>query len=205
MRANQLINLLSISTCLLLGATSSSQAALITATYAVTAGDFEDSNFNPPPSPSTTFVSGTISFTFDTDIPSQNEIVPDSVIGFDITDNNGVLHDHDETDTGVNTALNTFLDSGRITYGASVSSVAFMVGLSDDFRLQWDINLTTFEVTSVVENFVYNSTVDPFYTAGFTTVELISVSAVPIGPAAPLFVLGATMLGFVSFRRKVNR
>jgi len=205
MRVNQLIRLLSLFASLLFGATSVSQAALITATYAVTAGDFEDSNFNPPPSPSTTFVSGTVTFTFDTDIPSQIEIMPDSVIGFDITDNDGTLHDHDETDTGVNTSLNTFLVSGRITYGASVNSVAFMVGLSDDFRLQWDINLTTFEVTAVTENLVYNSTVDPFYTAGFTTVELISVSAVPIGPAAPLFLLGATMLGFVSLRRKVNK
>ena len=191
-----------LSGCLLLGAAAVSQAAIITATYQVTAGDFEDSNFNPPPPPSTTFVSGTVTFTFDTEIPSQNEIMPDTVTGFDITDNNGTTHDYNETDSGVNTDLNIFTDFGRITYGGNTSSVDFMVGLSDDFRLQWDINLTNFEVTSVFENFAYVTTTDPFYRAGYTTVELISVSAVPIGPAAPMFLLGAAMLGLVSFRRK---
>jgi hypothetical protein len=188
--------------CLLTGAASVSQAAIVTATYQVTAGDFEDSNFNPPPSPSTTAVSGTVTFTFDTEIPSQNEIMPDTVTGFDITDNDGITLDYDETNSGVNTDLNIFTDFGRITYGGSTSSVDFMVGISDDFRLQWDINLTDFEVTSVFENFVYVTTADPFYRAGYTTVELISVSAVPIGPAAPMFLLGATMIGLVSFRRK---
>ena len=191
-----------VSGCLLLGAATVSQAAIITATYQVTAGDFEDSNFNPPPPPSTTFVSGTVTFTFDTAIPSQNEIMPDAVTGFDITDNDGITLDYDETNSGVNTDLNIFTDSGRITYGGNTSSVDFMVGLSDDFRLQWDINLTNFEVTSVFENFAYVTTADPFYRAGYTTVELIGVSAVPIGPAAPMFLLGAAMLGLVSFRRK---
>lgn len=202
MRVNLVLKSLLLSACLLFGAVSFSHAALVTATYMVTAGDFIDSNFNAPPPPSTTFVSGTVTFTFDTDIPSQNEINPVSVVGFDITDNDGVVHDHNETDSGVNTSLNIFTDSGRITFGGDVSSVAFMVGISDDFRVQWDINLTTFEVTSVFENFTYNSTVDPFYTAGFTTVELVSVTSVPIGPAAPLFILGATMLGMISFRKR---
>lgn len=79
-----------------------------------------------------------------------------------------------------------------------------MVGIFDDFRLQWDINLTTYEVTSVFENFSYVTTTDPLYTARFTTVELISVTAVPIGPAAPMFLAGAAVLGLVSFRRKTR-
>ena len=191
-----------LTVCLLLGAASVSQAALVTVTYLVTAGDFEDSNFNPPPPPSTTSVSGTVTFTFDTDIPSQNEITPESVTGFDITDNDGVVQDYNETNSGVNTDLNIFTDFGRITFGGTTSTVDFMVGLSDDFRLQWDINLTNFEVTSVFENFAYVTTTDPFYSAGFTTVELISMSAVPIGPAAPMFLLGASMMGLVLFRRK---
>jgi len=193
-----------LTACLLLGAASVSQAALVTATYLVTAGDFEDSNFNPPTPPSTTSVSGTVTFTFDTDIPSQNEITPESVTGFDITDNDGVVQDYNETNSGVNTDLNIFTDFGRITFGGTTSTVDFMVGLSDDFRLQWDINLTNFEVTAVFENFGYVTTTDPFYSAGFTTVELISVSAVPIGPAAPMFLLGASMMGLVLFRRKTR-
>lgn len=186
--------------CLLLGGASVSQAALITATYQVTAGDFEDSNSEPPPPPSTTFVSGTVTFTFDTEIPSQNEIMPDAVTGFDITDNDGVVLDYDETNSGVNTDINIFTDSGRITYGGTTSTVDFMVGLSDDFRLIWDINLTTFEVTEVFENFVYVTTTDPFYGAGFTTVELISVSEVPLPAAIWLFASG--LIGLIGVARR---
>ena len=186
--------------CLLFGGASVSQATIITATYQVTAGDFEDSNFNPPPPPSTTFVSGTVTFTFDTEIPSQNEIMPDAVTGFDITDNDGVVQDYNETNSGVNTDINIFTDSGRITYGGTTSTVDFMVGLSDDFRLIWDINLTTFEVTSVFENFAYITTVDPFYGAGFTTVELISVSAVPLPAAIWLFASG--LIGLIGVARR---
>ena len=187
-------------TCLLLGGASASQATLITATYQVTAGEFEDSNSNPPPPPSTTFVSGTVTFTFDTEIPSQNEIMPDAVTGFDITDNNGMVLDYNETNSGVNTDINIFTDSGRITYGGTTSTVDYMVGLSDDFRLIWDINLTTFEVTSVIENFVYVTTTDPYYEAGFTTVELISVSAVPLPAAVWLFASG--LIGLISIARR---
>lgn len=186
--------------CLLLGGASVSQAGLITATYQITAGDFEDSNSVPPPPPSTTFVSGTVTFTFDTEIPSQNEIMPDAVTGFDITDNDGVVLDYDETNSGVNTDINIFTDTGRITYGGTTSTVDFMVGLSDDFRLIWDINLTTFEVTGVLENFVYVTTADPFYSAGFTTVELISVSAVPLPAAVWLFASG--LIGLIGVARR---
>jgi len=187
-------------TCLLLGGASASQATLITATYQVAAGDFEDTNFNPPPPPSTTFVSGTVTFTFDTEIPSQNEIMPDAVTGFDITDNDGVVLDYNETNSGVNTDINIFTDSGRITYGGTTSTVDYMVGLSDDFRLIWDINLTTFEVTSVIENFAYVTTTDPYYSAGFTTVELISVSAVPLPAAIWLFASG--LIGLIGVARR---
>lgn len=197
-----ILKLLLLSACLQLGAVSISQAAIIQATYQVTAGDFLDSSFNPPPPPATTFVSGTVTFTFDTAIPTQIEITPDTVNGFDITDRNGVLHDYDETNSGINTALDTFNNWRRITFGGNESSVAVIVGLSNDFRLQWDINLNNYEVISVFENFTYISTVDPIYYAGFTTVELVSATVVPIGPAAPFFLLGAAMLGIVSFRRK---
>ena len=77
--------------------------------------------------------------------------MPDAVTGFDITDNDGVVLDYDETNSGVNTDINIFTDSGRMTHGDMISTVDFMVGLSDDFRLIWDINLTTFEVTDVSE------------------------------------------------------
>ena len=126
--------------------------------------------------------------------------MPDAVTGFDITDNDGVVLDYDETNSGVNTDINIFTDSGRITYGGTTSTVDFMVGLSDDFRLIWDINLTTFEVTDVFENFVYVTTTDPFYSAGFTTVELISVSAVPLPAAIWLFACG--LIGLIGVARR---
>lgn len=193
---------------LVYGFVTEANSALITVTYRVTAGDFTDSNSNPPPSPATNFVTGDVSFTFDTDIPSQLDIIPDSITGFDITDKNGDTTDYDESSSGVSTELNIFTDFGRFTYGGSFNTAEYMVGLSNDMRVIWDINLTTFEVTSVFENYGYVTTVDPFYTAGYTTVELISVSSppqVPIGPAAPLFMTGAAMLGMLARRnRKLN-
>ena len=186
--------------------TFDSHAAIIHATYQVTASDFLDSNFNPPDAPSSNFVEGIYSFTFDTALPSQNEITPDSVIGLDITNNDGVVTDYNETNSGVNTSLNTFLDTGRITIGGNTSSVAFMVGLSNDFRFQFDISLTDFSVTNIFENLVYVTTVDPFYSAKNTSVVLISADvwapAVPVPAALPLFLSGLFGLMAFSKRRK---
>lgn len=204
MRVYQMIRPFIAISMLVLAAVPASYAALVTVTYSVTAGDFADSNSNPPPPPATTFVSGTLTFTYDTALAGQTEITPVAVAGFDIIDRDGVLHDHDATNSGVNIALDTLNNWRRVTYGGNVSGVDTMVGISDDFRVQWDIDLATSEVIAVFENFTYNSTVDPFYTAGFTTVELVSATVVPIGPAAPLFLMGAAMLGLVSFRRKAG-
>jgi len=201
MRINQRFIQLVLFPALLATFITAGHATTITATYRVTAGEFVDSNANPPPSPATTTVGGDVSFTFDLALPSQLDITPDNITGFDITDRNGVTTDYDETNSAVTTEINIFTDFGRITYGGLFNSAKFMVGLSNDMRVIWDINLTTFEVTQVFENFGYVTTADPFYLAGYTTVELIAVTAVPVGPAAPFFMMGAAMLGMVARRR----
>jgi len=179
---------------------ASSNSALVQATYEITASDFLDSNANPPTPPSSNFVTGTYTFTFDTDIPQQNEIMPDGVTGLDITRFDGVIVDYDETNSGVNTDLNIFTDSGRITIGGNTTTVGGMVGLTDDFRVQFDITLSTFEVSAVVENLVWNSITDPFYNSTNTSVTLLNATTVPLLPAFWLF--GSGLLGLIGIARR---
>ena len=80
------------------------QATLIQATYQISASNFQDSNSNPSVAPTSTVVTGSYQFTFDTQFVVQIGIVPDpggsttalgnileivnsnnSVIGFDQT------------------------------------------------------------------------------------------------------------------------
>lgn len=179
---------------------ASTNAAIVQATYEITASDFIDSNGNPPTAPSSNFVTGTYTFTFDTAIPQQNEIMPGGVTGLDITRFDGVTIDYDETNSGVNTDLNIFTDSGRITIGGNINTVGGMIGLSDDFRVRFDISLSTFEVSSVIENLVWNSITDPFYNSNITSVTLLNVTTVPLLPAFWLF--GTGLLGLVGIARR---
>ena len=179
---------------------ASTNAVIVQACYEITASDFIDSNGNPPPAPASNSVTGTYTFTFDTGIPSQNEIMPDVVTGLDITRRDGVIIDYDETNSGVNTDLNIFTDSGLITIGGNTSTVDFLVGLSDDFRVKFNISLSTFEVSSVVEKLVWISTTDPLYSSAFTSVTLRNVTIVPLVPALWLF--GSGLLGLVGMARR---
>ncbi len=151
---------------------SASHCDIVQATYQITASGFEDSNSNPPTGSASTQVTGLYTFTFDTAQAFQFEIVPDVVVGLDIAGSDGHLTDYDETNSGINTELNIFTESGRMTIGGSTNGVASMVGISDDFRVTFDISLVDYQVTFFFP-FVYVTTTDPFYTATNTLVELI--------------------------------
>lgn len=156
-------------------ATPCARAEFVQVTYAVAAGDFRDSNGNPPIAPASASVEGIYTFTFDTTVPQQNNVVPDAVSGLDITASNGLVIDYDTANSGVNLALNPFSGSGRITLGGVSSTVAFMVGLSNDFRVTFDISLVDFSVANVFENFTFVTVADAFYVGQDTSVTLIDV------------------------------
>jgi len=158
---------------------ASAHADFVQVTYAINANGFQDSNGNPPDSPTSTLVEGIYTFTFDTNIAQQNNLVPDAVSGLDITANNGSVLDYDTTNSGVNIAVNAFQGTVRVVIGGTTSSVAYMVGLSNDFRVTFDIALDDFTVTNVFEHFVFVTPVDAFYAAQNTTVTLIDATVLP--------------------------
>jgi hypothetical protein len=174
---------------LMITASSVSHATLIQATYEISASGFQDSNQNPPGGQTSTAVNGTYTFTFDTEIPSQLAIVPDAVVGIDVVNELGTVVGFDESDSGVDAALNVALDLASITIGGTISGVPFMVGLSDDFRVRFEISLIDYEVDHVSDNFSFVTTEDPFYT-GPTTVSLVSATVIPEPSTALLFASG---------------
>ena len=182
-----------------LGLHQASYAALVTTTYEITASDFKDSNLVPPASPTSTSVHGIYMFTFNTNVPLHTGITPDSVTGMDITDNNAVTMDYNETNSGVRTEVNIFTDSARFTIGGNTNSVAAMVGLSNDFGVTFDISLIDYTVTAVPFNLAFVTTVDPFY-EGPTTVTLLNATLVPEPAAYRLIAFGLLMLLFISRR-----
>jgi len=181
---------------ILSGAFFNSKAAadFVTATYSITASDFEDSNGDPPTSPASTDVLGELTFTFDR-TGSQNGILPGSVIGFDITDQNGTLFDYDASNSGIDTQVNQFIDFARITFGGNVNGPGGLGGLTNDFRVIFDINTVSGNVTAIQDEFRYVTTVDPVYTAQTTTVDLVSFSVPEPGSTViPVLVLISLLL-----------
>ncbi len=167
---------------LLSAAAHVAQADVVTATYVISASDFRNGASGPPPSPPTSNnVSGTYTITFNSAIIQQFEMVPDVVIGLDITDNDGVVFDYDTSNSGFNTFWQHQEGIGHITIGATISGVAFMAGISNDFRVQFDVSADNFAVTEVTENLSFVTTRDAFYSANNTSVELIAVSILPDG------------------------
>jgi hypothetical protein len=191
-------------TALLLTASFGVSSATLYLTYQIEASDFQDSNGDPPPPPTSNSVSGTITFAIDDTIAiaEQDNIVPDVLTGLDITDENGVTTDYDTSNTLVDATRFTNLDYGHTLIGATANTNDFLVGLSNDFRVQFNFHLTTYEATSVTENLSFVTTVDPLFVANVTNVTLLSVSPtlIPIGPALPLFLSGLGVIGMLGRR-----
>ncbi|MEM7541443.1 MAG: hypothetical protein AAF384_07615 [Pseudomonadota bacterium] len=184
------------------------QAAPVQLSYTVTASDFRDSNSNPPPAPTSTLVTGSFSFTFDDSILSgQTGLTLDSVIGFDITRNDGQVIDFDTTNTLVRIEfLNP--DTRRITFGGAVNGEQSMVGLTDpgDFRTAFDVSISnSYMVANILPppgGFTFQTAVDPFYDAfNYSVVgQQVSPAAVPL-PGAIVLLLS----GLLTLRQAGNR
>jgi hypothetical protein len=177
------------------------QATLIQATYQISASNFQDSNSNPSVAPTSTVVTGSYQFTFDTQFVVQIGIVPDpggstTALGniLEIVNSNNSVIGFDQTNSGVTTDVNIFTNVADITIGGTLNGVDSLVGLSDDFSTRFRISLIDFEVSSVIENFGFVTTVDPFY-QGPTTVSLVSVSILPEPNTAVLLGIGLVGLG----------
>lgn len=151
------------------------RADVVQATYMITSSDFRNSNGGPPDAPTSNAIDGIYTVTFNSAIPAQMELVPDSVTGLDITDNDGVTFDYDELNSGVNTQLFSSSDKLRLTIGGTQSSVEFMVGISNDFRVVFEISDEDFSVLGVTSDLAFVTTVDAYYTAENTSVTLIDV------------------------------
>ena len=155
---------------------ASARADIVQLTYQVTASNFGNTWGVPPPPLTSNWVSGTFTFTIDTSV-YQTELVPDSVVGLDITKSTGAVIDFDETNTGVNTAVNVGPSCIDLTIGGTTSTVAGMVGLSDDFRFKVRVSETDFQVKSISEYFYFVTTDDSFYRAQNMTVTLLQASS----------------------------
>jgi len=166
----------------------SAEALPIQARYLISASSFMDSVPSPPPSPVSTSVNGTYTFTFDDSLASQPNIVPDSVVGLEIVDSNGSVIGFDETDSGIDAQVNVALDRVIFTIGGIANGITSMGGMTDDFRIGFIVSLSTLEVLSVSDAGMlqFVTSVDPFY-AGPATV---SRQVIPEPTSASLLVLG---------------
>ncbi len=112
----------------------------------------------------------------------------------EIVNSNNATVGFDQTNSGVNTDVNIFTNVADITIGGTLNGVNSLVGLSDDFSTRFQISLIDFEVSSVIENFGFVTTVDPFY-QGPTTVSLVSFLVLPEPNTAVLLGIGLVGLG----------
>ncbi len=112
----------------------------------------------------------------------------------EIVNSNNATIGFDQTNSGVNTDVNIFTNVADITIGGTLNGVNSLVGLSDDFSTRFQISLIDFEVSSVIENFGFVTTVDPFY-QGPTTVSLVSFLVLPEPNTAVLLGIGLVGLG----------
>ena len=156
-------------------AASSCDAAVFSAAYSVEASMFEDSANNPPAGPSTTSISGQFRFLFDTS-SNLTTTVPDAVSGIEIVNSDGVINVYDPSTSGVFTHVNFAPGLTRVSFGGNNGTPQFMAGLSDDFRVIFDINTLTGQVDSVNDDFTYVTRRNPFLVSQTTTVSLIDFS-----------------------------
>ena len=153
------------------GLATTPNAQQVTLTYQIEANNFLNSSQNPPQPPTSTSVSGTYTITFDVST-GQLGIVPDAVLGLDITKANGAVIDFDETNSGADVTP-IAPNQVHIIIGGTVSSIGGMTGLSDDFRVKFNVSEFDYQVTSIVDDLSFITSVDPFFRAESTTVTLL--------------------------------
>lgn len=167
-------------------ATVGAAADVVEATFRVQASDFQDSALQPPAGATTNSVDAVFTVTFNSAINEQIHLVPGSISGLDITDNNGAVTVYDASLAAVNTRRFAADDKIRLTAGGLLSSVEFMAGLSNDFRVRFDLSLNNYAVLDVAEAFTFVTPADPFYTAQNTTVTIEALTITPDSDADTL-------------------
>ncbi len=185
---------LTAATFILLGTAASTDADIVTVTYSVVSSDFLNSLGENPPPPASNEVSGTFRFTFDTSIFEQDNVALSQTTGLDIFDSNGDRIGFGTTDAGIHAEVFPQFDYAEFILGGTISGVEFMAGLSNDFRMHFQISLTTFEVNSILSSLAYLTTVDPYYQAQEITVQLIDVSVSGTRAPTSLNVIRGTVI-----------
>lgn len=189
-------------------------AAPVYLVYKVEASDIVDSNFDAPPFPVSSVVTGTFTFVMDDSTGTgfeQNDLVPLAVTGFDITDNDNNLFDHDESNTAVDATRFPLTSGayGQIKLGGTFNSNDFIAGGSDDFFITFAFNLDTYQPGSILEEFQFATSAFDFYEAQTNVVTLLYAgdvappSQVPVPAAIWLFASG--LVGLAGFARRKFR
>ena len=154
-------------------------ADVVQATMRIQASEFQDSSLTPPQGATTDSIDAVATVTFNSAVFEMQNLTPDAISGLAITGNNGNVFTYDTNTAGFNSRRFAADDKIRITIGGTIGSVAFMAGLSNDFRVNVDLSLFDYSVLEVSENFTFVTPSDPSYRSQNTTVTLLDLVVTP--------------------------
>ena len=162
-----------------LGVSPAAQADVVEATFRIQATQFEDSALMPPMAPTSDSIDALVSLTFNSAIFEQENLALNAISGLEIDANDGATNSYDLTNAGFNFRRFAADNKIRIAVGGLQSTVAFMGGLSNDFRVGFELSLTDFSLLEVNDNFVFVTPADPFYTAQNTIITILDMTVFP--------------------------
>lgn len=161
-------------------------ADVVEATIQVSADDFVDSALQPPQGATSSSIDAIFTITFNSAITAQENLTLDAISGLDIVANDGSVMSYDLQSAGFNSRRFAADDKVQITLGGFISQVEFMAGLSNDFRVVFDLSLEDYSVLGVIREFSFVTPADPFYDARDTTVTMLDLNIMPDSDADTL-------------------